>query len=107
VPEPTEVERELPADRAIIEYVVGSRQIAIFVLRHDGLQAMLEPVRAADLESKITLLRDLIRRPDSADWQLPAGSLRHLLVVTAGMLLVERAVRTFSSVVRNGSAEPR
>lgn len=80
VPEPTEVERELPADRALIEYVVGSRQIAIFVLRHDGLQAMLEPVRAADLESKITLLRDLIRRPDSADWQLPAGSLRHLLV---------------------------
>jgi len=80
VPEPTEVERQLPANRALIEYVVGSRQIAIFVLRHDGLRAMLEPVRAADLESKITLLRDLIRRPDSAEWQLPAGSLRHLLV---------------------------
>jgi CHAT domain-containing protein/Tfp pilus assembly protein PilF len=80
VPEPTELERELPTDRALVEYVVGSRQIAIFVLRHDSLQAMLEPVRAADLESKITLLRDLIRRPDSADWQLSAGSLRHLLV---------------------------
>ncbi len=80
VPEPAEVEREIPIDRAVIEYVVGPRQIAIFVLRHDGLQAMLEPVRAADLESKITLLRDLIRRPDSSDWQLPAGSLRHLLV---------------------------
>jgi CHAT domain-containing protein/Tfp pilus assembly protein PilF len=80
VPEPTELQRELPTDRALVEYVVGSRQIAIFVLRHDSLQAMLEPVRAADLESKITLLRDLIRRPDSADWQLPAGSLRHLLV---------------------------
>jgi CHAT domain-containing protein/Tfp pilus assembly protein PilF len=80
VPEPVEVERELPVDRALIEYVVGPRQIAIFVLRHDGLHAMLEPLRAAELESKITLLRDLIRRPDSADWQLPAGSLRHLLV---------------------------
>lgn len=80
VPEPTEVERDLPEDRALIEYVVGSRQIAIFVLRHDGLHAMLEPIRSADLESKITLLRDLIRRPDSTDWQLPARSLRHVLV---------------------------
>jgi len=80
VPEPTEVARELPADRALIEYVVGSRQIAIFVLRHDGLHAVLEPVRAVDLESKITLLRDLIRRPDSTDWELPARSLRRLLV---------------------------
>ncbi len=80
VPEPTEVERDLREDRALIEYVVGSQQIAIFVLRHDGLHAMLQPVRSVDLESKITLLRDLIRRPDSADWQLPARSLRHLLV---------------------------
>ena len=80
VPEPTEVERELPTDRALIEYVVGPRQIAIFVLRHDGLHAMLEPVRALDLESKITLLRDLIRRPDSTDWQLPARSLHRLLL---------------------------
>jgi len=80
VPEPTKVERELPNDRALIEYVVGPRQIAIFVLRHDGLHAMLEPVRAVDLESKITLLRDLIRRPDSTDWQFPARSLRRVLV---------------------------
>jgi len=80
VPEPAEVERELPIDKAVIEYVVGSRQIAIFVLRHDGLHAMLEPLRAVDLDSKITLLRDLIRRPDSTDWQLPARSLRRLLM---------------------------
>jgi CHAT domain-containing protein/Tfp pilus assembly protein PilF len=80
VPEPTDVERNLPADRALIEYIVGPRQIAIFVLRHDGLHAMLEPVRSVDLESKITLLRDLIRRPDSSDWQLPARSLRRLLL---------------------------
>jgi len=80
VPEPADVERELPVDRAVIEYVVGPRQIAIFVLRHDGLHAMLEPLRAVDLESKITLLRDLIRRPDSTDWQLPARSLHRLLM---------------------------
>jgi CHAT domain-containing protein/tetratricopeptide (TPR) repeat protein len=79
-PDPAETERELPADRALIEYVVGPRQVAIFVLRHDGLHATLEPVRSLDLESKVTLLRDLIRRPDSTDWQLPAQSLRHLLV---------------------------
>jgi len=80
VAEPTEVERDLPEDKALIEYVVGSQQIAIFVLRHDGLHAMLEPIRSVDLESKITLLRDLIRRPDSTDWQLPARSLRRVLV---------------------------
>ena len=80
VPEPAEVERELPMDRALIEYVVGPRQIAIFVLRHDGLHATLAPIRSVNLESKITLLRDLIRRPDSTDWQLPAESLRRLLV---------------------------
>ena len=80
VPGPTEVERQLPSDRALVEYVVGPRQIAIFVLRHDGLHAMLEPLRSVDLESKITLLRDLIRRPDSTDWQLPARSLRRLLI---------------------------
>ncbi len=64
-----------PLTGRLIEYVVGPRQIAIFVLRHDGLHAMLEPVRSVDLESKITLLRDLIRRPDSTDWQLPAAEL--------------------------------
>ena len=79
-PEAAEVESELPAERALIEYVVGPRQIAIFVLRNDGLHATLAPVRSLDLESKITLLRDLIRRPDSTDWQLPAQSLRHLLI---------------------------
>ena len=78
--EPSEVERYLPQDRALIEYVVGSRQIAIFVLRHDGLHAKVESVRAVDLESKIALLRDLIRRPNSMDWQLPAQSLHRLLV---------------------------
>lgn len=80
VAEPTEVERDLPADRALIEYVVGSQNIAIFVLRHDGLHAILKPLSSADLESKITLLRDLIRRPASRDWELPARSLHRLLV---------------------------
>lgn len=80
VPEPAEIERELPHDRALVEYVVGPKQLAIFVLRHDGLHAMLEPLRAVDLESKITLLRDLVRQPESADWQLPARSLHRLLI---------------------------
>lgn len=77
---PIEVERDLPQDRAIIEYVVGSEQIAIFVLRHDGLHAILKSLSSADLESKITLLRDLIQRPASRDWELPARSLRRILV---------------------------
>lgn len=80
LPEPSEVERDLPENRALIEYVVGPQQIAIFVLRHEGLHATLEPLSSVDLESKITLLRDLIRRPGSNDWESPARSLRRLLV---------------------------
>ena len=80
LPEPAEVERDLPDNSALVEYVVGPQQIAIFVLRHDGLHATLVPSRAANLESKITLLRDLIRHPESNDWELPARSLRRLLV---------------------------
>lgn len=80
VPGPAEVERALPSDKALIEYVVGPSQLAIFVLRHDGLHATLKPVRSVDLESKIALLRDLIRRPNTNDWQLPAQSLRRLLL---------------------------
>ena len=80
LPEPGQEERELPADKALIEYVVGPRQIAIFVMRHDGLHGMLQPIGPLDLESKVTLLRDLLRHPDSNDWELPAQSLRHLLV---------------------------
>src|SRR5215469_5038595 len=80
LPEPAEVERDLPENRALVEYVVGAQQIAIFVLRRNGLHATLEPLSSVDLESKITLLRDLIRRPESNDWELPARSLRRLLV---------------------------
>ena len=80
LPKPAEVERDLPENSALVEYVVGPQQIAIFLLRHDGLHATLVPVRAANLESKITLLRDLIRHPESNDWELPARSLRRLLV---------------------------
>ena len=80
LPEPAEEERELPAGKALIEYVVGRRQVAIFLMRHDGVHALLEPIRSVDLESKVTLLRDLLRHPDSTEWELPAQSLRHLLV---------------------------
>ena len=80
VAEPTEIERDLQDNKALIEYVVGPRQIAIFVVRHDGLHAKLEPLSSGELESKITLLRDLVRRPESSDWERPARSLRRLLV---------------------------
>lgn len=80
LPEPGQEERKLPPDKALIEYVVGPRQIAIFVMRHDGLHGMLEAIGPLDLESKVTLLRDLLRRPDSNDWELPARSLRRLLL---------------------------
>src|SRR5579872_1509486 len=54
LPEPAVEEHELPAGQALIEYVVGPQQVAIFVMRRDGLHAMLKSIRSLDLESKVT-----------------------------------------------------
>jgi CHAT domain-containing protein/Tfp pilus assembly protein PilF len=79
-PEPGDIQRELPSGKALIEYVVTERQLAVFVITRNGLHAKLVPVRSTDLQSKVELLRALIRQPGSDDWQKPAESLRRLLI---------------------------
>jgi CHAT domain-containing protein len=79
VPSSEAVQKALAPDAALIEYVVSSENLTIFVLTHDNLFATTATVRAIDLESKVSLLRDLILQADSSAWQKPAGSLRQIL----------------------------
>jgi len=80
VPPIDDVQRALPPGSALIEYVIAENSLAVFVLTSQRLMATTVPMRATDLEAKVTLLRDLILRPRSDAWLKPAESLRRLLM---------------------------
>jgi CHAT domain-containing protein len=61
----------------------------IFVLTSDGLRAKEIPVKSPDLQAKVELLRDLMLRKHTTEWELPAASLYQSLiapVISAGWL---------------------
>jgi CHAT domain-containing protein/Tfp pilus assembly protein PilF len=72
------IQRQLPADSALLEYVIMDDSIGIFVLTTSALHAKSAPLRAADLGAKVELLRDLV--PHEGDWRKPAESLRRSLL---------------------------
>jgi CHAT domain-containing protein/Tfp pilus assembly protein PilF len=74
-----EVQRMLPPNAALMEYLVGENGLTIFVLTRDNLQAKTVPSRSADLYAKVELLRDLLLRRDD-EWRLPAASLYRTLI---------------------------
>jgi CHAT domain-containing protein/Tfp pilus assembly protein PilF len=74
------VRQRLGAGEALVEYVVSERELVIFILTREDLQAVTRPLGEADLRSKVELLRDLLRRPDSDRWQRPAASLAEALI---------------------------
>ena len=78
VPPLETLQSRLPADTALIEYVITDSSLEIFVLTSRGLRATAAPVRAADLAAKVGLLRDLLAR--QGDWRKPAESLRRSLL---------------------------
>jgi len=80
VPTYREVRASLAKDEALIEYVVGSESVMLFVLTHDALTTATIPVRREDLESKVELVRELIRNQDDERWRKPAASLATLLI---------------------------
>lgn len=80
VPTCDQVQRLLPADTALVEYVVGEEDLAIFVLTHQTMRAVTVHQRSADLRTKVELLRDLIVREGTEDWLKPAESLRRTLL---------------------------
>jgi CHAT domain-containing protein len=74
------IRQRLGAGEALVEYVVAEQDVLIFVLTRADLQAITSPLSEADLRSKVELLRDLLRRPDSDRWQRPAASLAKALI---------------------------
>ena len=82
-PSPRQVQRMLPAAGALVEYVIADDRVVVFVLTADRLRATTVPLRRADLEAKVELLRDLLLRIGSGAWRTPAASLAESLIVPA------------------------
>jgi CHAT domain-containing protein len=89
VPSTNEVQQQLPRGTALVEYVLAEDNLMIFVLTSDGVHASKVPGRARDLQARVELLRDLMLRKSTNEWQLPAASLYQTLIdpiVAAGWL---------------------
>jgi CHAT domain-containing protein/tetratricopeptide (TPR) repeat protein len=80
VPPLPDMQARLQPDEALVEYVVDSDRVMIFVLRSNGLAAVTEDIRYVDLEAKVLLVRELMQSPGSADWRQPAASLADALI---------------------------
>ena len=74
------VQRLLPKNTALVEYVIAENSLAIFVVSSDDVRATSVPISAENLQSRVELLRDLIVREDSESWRNPAAGLRRLLI---------------------------
>jgi len=88
-----EVSRVLPADAALLEYVVGSQSTSLLCMAHQTLRGASIATTSADLTAKVELLRDLISQPDRQDWRGPASSLYRNLIVPAANAGCLRDVR--------------
>jgi len=80
VPGYRDVGPSLATDEALVEYVVGSDRVMVFVLTRRALTTNTMPIRREDLENKVELVRALIRRQDSEHWKKPASSLAGILI---------------------------
>lgn len=80
VPSSDEVQSQLPPGAALLEYLVGEESFSVFVVTREQLRAKTIPTPNKELRARIELLRDLITRADSGDWQLPAAALRRILI---------------------------
>ncbi len=80
VPTYREVGASLAKDEALIEYVVGSESLMLFVLTRDALITSTIPIRREVLENKVELVRNLISRQDDERWRKPAASLATFLI---------------------------
>jgi len=80
VPSYGQVRTSLEADEALVEYVVDSESVMVFVLTRRALVTATMPIRREDLENKVELVRALIRSQDNERWKKPAASLSSILV---------------------------
>jgi CHAT domain-containing protein/Tfp pilus assembly protein PilF len=75
-----EVREQLAGDEALIEYVVGQDNLMVFILTRESLLTEAIPMGQQELDSRIELLRDLIRRPENDRWVKPAQKLADALI---------------------------
>ncbi len=80
IPSYKEVRAKLSSKQALIEYVVGSDSVMVFVLTPESLLTETIPMDRRDLDSRIELLRDLIRQPNNDRWIKPAQKLAEALI---------------------------
>jgi CHAT domain-containing protein len=80
IPTTTDLQQQLAPDTALIEYVLAHDQLIIFVLTSAGLHAKEVPVKSADLQAKVELLRELMLRKNTSEWELPSVSLYQSLI---------------------------
>jgi len=80
VPEAAAIRQALPAETALVEFVVGGEQVLVFVLRSDRVETLVAPLSRKNLQAKVELTRQLIQRRGSTDWRYPAASLAAALI---------------------------
>lgn len=80
VPGTQEIQAQLDAHSALVEYIVGDNALSIFVLTPNVLHALSVPVKASDLQAKVELFRSLIAHENKKDWIKPGESLDGLLI---------------------------
>jgi len=79
-PQVAQIQSRLPADAAVVEFLLDRGALYTFVLRSDSLNALAVPIVEKELEVRIELLRDLMLRDDSTDWIRPSRKLHELLI---------------------------
>jgi CHAT domain-containing protein/Tfp pilus assembly protein PilF len=79
IPSVSKIQQQLPADAALMEFVVGKQSVSILLVSSKSVVGLPVPVTFESLSSRTELLRDLIagRR---AEWSEPASGLRKLLL---------------------------
>lgn len=80
IPSTASIQSHLAAGEALLEYVVGSETLFVFVLTQGGVFAKSLPQGRSDLSVRISLLRDLTRRPGDDRWYKPAAALSSILI---------------------------
>ena len=75
----TEIQRLLPRDTALIEYVVGKQAVSVLVITPTLVIGLPVLITSESLSSRTELLRDLIME-QSPEWVQPARGLRRFLV---------------------------
>ena len=75
VPDALTVRRHLGLRDALVQFVVAPDATVAFVLTRHSLNATVLPLAAGDLRTRIELLRALVARQTSNEWEAPASRL--------------------------------